>query len=207
MNYRNLVDTKKDKSVSLAQTSDEYLGTFWFGLDAHQKQRVTMIDYKTNSLVDRILPSDRSLFDAPLRVRAAYSSDTQKGVFLITNTEIEYHDLNAGTTARSSLNKYTFFGDDLITDLQFPISISQHTGTQKTPALFTTEGSGLNKGVRFLVPTQIGKSNNYKMISPARLRLSSPQGCKAIDSPVYINGGYNMDYDCGDQMLRFKLAY
>jgi hypothetical protein len=39
------------------------------------------------------------------------------------------------------------------------------------------------------------------------LRLSSPVGCKAIDSPVYVNGGYHMDYDCGDKMLRFKLAY
>jgi hypothetical protein len=207
MNYRNLVDTKKDRSVNLMQTSDEYLGTFWFGFDAHQKQRVTMVDYKTNTLVDKILSSERSLYDAPLRIRSAYSSDTQKGVFLITNTEIEYHDLVAGSVARSSLNKYTFFGDDLIVDLQFPISISSADGKSKTPALFTTEGSGLNKGVKFLVPTTIGNSKNYKMVSPARLRLSSPQGCKAIDSPVYINGGYNMDYDCGDQLLRFKLVY
>jgi subtilisin family serine protease len=207
MNYRNLVDTKKDKSVSLSQTSDEFLGTFWFGFDAHQKQRVTMVDYKTNSLVDMMLSDERSLFDAPLRVRAAYSSATKKGVFLITNTEIEYHDLIDSSVARSSLNKYTFFGDDLIVDLQFPVSIAQKNGKDKIPALFTTEGSGLSKGVRFLIPTKIGNGKNYKMISPARLRLTSPQGCKATDAPVYINGGYNMDYDCGDQMLRFKLVY
>lgn len=207
MNYRNLVDTKKDKSVSLSQTSDEFLGTFWFGFDAHQKQRVTMVDYKTNSLVDTMLSDNRSLYDAPLRVRAAYSSATKKGVFLITNTEIEYHDLNDSSIARSSLNKYTFFGDDLIVDLQFPVSIAQKNGKDKIPALFTTEGSGLSKGVRFLIPTKIGTGKNYKMIAPARLRLSSPQGCKATDAPVYINGGYNMDYDCGDQMLRFKLVY
>lgn len=207
MNYRNLVDTKKDKSVSLSQTSDEFLGTFWFGFDAHQKQRVTMVDYKTNSLTDAMLSDDRSLYDAPLRVRAAYSSATKKGVFLITNTEIEYHDLIDSSIARSSLNKYTFFGDDLIVDLQFPVSITSKNGKDKIPALFTTEGSGLSKGVRFLIPTKIGNGKNYKMVAPARLRLSSPQGCKATDAPVYINGGYNMDYDCGDQMLRFKLVY
>lgn len=207
MNYRNLVDTKKDKSLSLSHTSDEFLGTFWFGFDAHQKQRVTMVDYKTNQLVDTILSSDRSLYDAPLRVRAAYSNAQRKGVFLITNTEIEYHDLNDSSIARSSLNKYTFYGDDLIVDLQFPISIASKTSADKIPALFTTEGSGLSRGVKFLIPTKMGVSKNYKMISPARLRLTAPKGCKPTDAPIYINGGYNLDYDCGDQMLRFKLVY
>ena len=208
--YRNLIDTKKDKTVNLSKTADEYLGTFWFGFDAHQKQRVTLIDYKTNSIVDQILPNDRSLFDAPLRIRAAYSNANQKGVFLITNTEIEYHDLINQTIARSSLNKYTFFGDDLIVDLQFPVSITAKNGLDKIPALFTTEGSGLNKGVKFLIPTQMsdtGNNRKFKMISPARLRLSSPQGCKAVDSPVYVNGGYHLDYDCGTEIMRFKLTY
>ncbi len=212
LQYRNLIDTKKDKTVSLAKTSDEYLGTFWFGFDAHQKQRVTLIDYATNSIVDQLLPSDRSLFDSPLRVRAAFSSGKQKGVFLITNTEIEYHNLATNKTsrssvARSSLNKYTYIGEDLIVDLQFPISLTARGSQEKIPALFTTEGSGLNRGVRFLVPTEFGESNNYKMVSPARLRLSSPEGCKAVDAPVYINGQYHLDYDCGDKILRFKLVY
>lgn len=207
LNYRNLIDTNKDKSLSLSKTSDEYLGTFWFGFDAHQQQRVTMIDFKNNMIVDKILKGKRSQYDAPLRVRAAFSSPTEKGVFLITNTEIEYHDLNRSTVARSSLNKYTFLGDDLMVDLQFPISLFSSNGQTKVPALFTTEGSGLNRGVRFLVPTQIGDKSNLEMISPARLRLSAPKGCRSIDSPVYVQGGYHLDYDCEDKILRFKLTY
>lgn len=207
LNYRNLVDTKKDKLLNLSRTSDEFTGTFWFGFDAHQKQRISMINFTNQSLYDQILPNDRSLFDSPLRIRAAFSGENSKGVFLITNTEIEYHDLTAQTTARSSLNKYTFFGSDLMVDLQFPITLTEQNGKTKRAALFTTEGSGLNKGVRFLVPTKIGESRNLQMVSPARLRLSAPQGCISIDSPIYINGDYYMDYDCNDKILRTKLVY
>lgn len=207
LNYRNLIDTKKDKSLNLSKTDDEFVGTFWFGVDAHQKQRISTIDFTNSKVTDKILSSNRSLFDSPLRIRAAFSGKKEKGVFLVTNTEIEYHNLTANKTARSSLNKYTFFGDDLMTDLQFPITLTSKDGLTKKPALFTTEGSGLNKGVRFLVPTDIGSDDNLKMVSPARLRMTSPKGCISIDSPVYIDGSYYLDYDCKDTLIRVKLVY
>ena len=190
---------------------------FWFGFDAHQKQRITTIDFKSSKMTDQLISSERNIFDAALRVRSVYLGQNRKGVFIITNTEIEYHDLNsvagAASVARSSLNKYTFIGDNLVADLQFPVTIaSQNRGTngvqpEKSPALFTTEGSGLNRGVKMLVPIFAKDGSVQQMVSPARLRLKSPQGCKALDYPVYLGSDYAMDFDCGTQMLRIKLRY
>ncbi len=216
-NYRNLVDTGKDKAHNLNSEADEFRGTFWFGFDAHQKQRITTIDFKNNKMTDQLIGSERNIFDAALRVRSVYLGQNRKGVFIITNTEIEYHNLNATagavSVARSSLNKYTFIGDNLVADLQFPVTIaSQNLSTnavqpEKSPALFTTEGSGLNRGVKMLVPIFAKDGSVQQMVSPARLRLKSPQGCKALDYPVYLGSDYAMDFDCGTQMLRIKLRY
>jgi len=215
-NYRNLIDTRKDKALQLVNDNNEFRGTFWFGFDAHQKQRVTMLDFKTGQLTDKLISSQRSIFDAPLRIRSAYMGKNRKAIFLITNTEIEYHDLTSGSMARASLNKYTYFGDDLLADLQFPITISDESAkTQgsavnadtKVPALFTTEGSGLNRGVKMLVPIFAKDGRVQQMVSPARLRLKAPQGCRALDYPVYLGSEYAIDYDCGTKILRMKLRY
>ncbi len=212
-NYRNLIDTGKDKAHTLVTAADEFRGTFWFGFDAHQKQRITTLDFKTNQMTDQLLSSERSVFDAALRVRSVYLGQKRKGVFIITNTEIEYHDLTTGSQSRSSLNKYTFIGDNLVADLQFPVTIATQVAKtsgempEKNPALFTTEGSGLNRGVKMLVPVFAKDGSVQQMVSPARLRLKSPQGCKALDYPVYLGSEYAMDFDCGTQFLRIKLRY
>lgn len=217
-NYRNLVDTNKDKAHNLSSqiskgADNEFRGTFWFSFDAHQKQRITSLDSRSNKITDQLVNSERSIFDAALRIRAVYIGEQHQGAFIITNTEIEYHDLKSKLAARASLNKYTFIGDNLVSDLQFPVTIaSQNTSTtgvstEKSPALFTTEGSGLNRGVKMLVPIFAKDGSVQQMVSPARLRLKAPQGCKALDYPVYLGTEYAMDFDCGNQMLRIKLKY
>ena len=207
-NYRNLIDTRKDKALSLVTDDNEFRGTFWFGFDAHQKQRITTLDFKTMQFQDQLVDSQIQYFDAPLRIRSAYLGQKRKGLFLITNTEIEYHDLLSKKSVSTSLNKYTFFGDDLIVDLQFPLTIAdQQSSKEKYPALFTTEGSGLSKGIRIMMPYFDNAGNPVSMLTPARLRLKAPQGCKSLDYPVYLGHGYAMDYDCGTGILRMSLKY
>lgn len=226
LNYRNLIDTRVDRILNLRSSDDEFRGTFWFGFDTHQRQRVTLIDFKTNQIYDRLLNSRTTIFDSPLRVRSAYLGQNNPGVFLITNTEIEYHDFKSQKSVQSSLNKYTFIGDDLIVDLQFPLTVrAKNSGS--LPALYTTEGSGLNTGVKMLVPLFARDLNNSKMIgqnatdqsenasstsgvlvSPARLHLKTPQGCRALEAPVFLaEKGYALDYFCGDRILRLFLTY
>jgi len=214
-NYRNLIDTRVDKILNLVNSEYEYRGTYWFGNETHQRQRVTMIDFKNHKIYDQILSSMNTIFDNPLRVRSAYLGERQRGIFLITNSEIEYHDFKSNTAVQRSLNKYTFIGDDLIADLQFPITLQSKLNHEKYPALFTTEGAGLNRGVKMIIPYFETRTNNQgkktvirEIVSPARVRMQAPKGCRPQDAPVYrADNGYSMDYYCGDRIMRLNLSY
>ena len=181
------------------------------------KQRVTLIDFATQTFKDQLLDSEQQIFDAPLRVRSAYTgsglypngkSVVRSAAFMMTNTEIQYHDLNRNEVVSTSLRKYTFVGDTLIVDLQFPLTLASHKkGVIKTPALFTTEGSGLNTSMRVLAADYDSSGKLLGITSPARLSLKSPQGCRPLDFPLYIDQEYAIDYDCGNRIMRMKLRY
>jgi len=214
-NYRNLIDTRVDKVLNLTTSADEYRGTYWFGNDTHQKQRVTMIDFNNNKIYDQLLSSMNTVFDNPLRVRSAYLGKNNPGIFLITNSEIEYHDFKSNSAIQRSLNKYTFIGDDLIADLQFPLTVQARSNKDKYPALFTTEGAGLNRGVKMIIPYFETQKNaqgkaivKREVISPARVHMQAPKGCRSQDAPVFrADSGYSMDYYCGDRILRLNLSF
>ena len=207
-NYRNLLDTKVDKLLNLRSSNDEYRGTFWFGLDAHKKQRVTAIDFNTNKMYDRLLESITTIYDAPLLVRSAYLGKKSQGVFLITNSEIEYHDFKGGSAVQTSLNKYTFMGDDLTVNLQFPITINNRKSGDKYPALFNVAGTATSRGVKMIAPVYNKAGKVEQIIAPARLHIQTPQGCRPQDAPLYLGtSGYALDYYCGDKFLRLQLTY
>lgn len=207
-NYRNLLDTKVDKVLNLRQSNDEYRGTFWFGLDTHKRQRVTAIDFATDKMYDRLFDSVTSIYDAPLHIRSTYMGKKSQGVFLITNSEIEYHDFKGGSVAQTSLNKYTFMGDDLTVNLQFPITITNRKSGDKFPALFNVAGTTISRGVKMITPIIDGTGKVQQMIAPARLHLQTPQGCRPQDAPIYLGtGGYALDFYCGDKFLRLQLTY
>lgn len=207
-NYRNLLDTKVDRILNLHQSNDEYRGTFWFGLDAHKKQRVTAIDFTNNKMHDRLIESVTTIYDAPLLVRSAYMGKKSQGVFLITNSEIEYHDFKGGSVAQTSLNKYTFMGDDLTVNLQFPITIASRKSGDKYPALFNVAGTATSRGVKMITPVYDKAGKVEQILAPARLHIQTPQGCRPQDAPLYLgHGGYALDYYCGDRFLRLQLTY
>jgi hypothetical protein len=206
--YRNLLDTKVDRIVNLQKSSDEYRGTFWFGLDAHKKQRITAIDFTNNKMHDRLIDSKTTIYDAPLFVRSVYMGKKSQGVFLITNSEIEYHDFKGGSAAQTSLNKYTFMGNDLTVNLQFPIAITSRKSGDKYPALFNVAGTAVSRGVKMITPVYDKAGKVEQILAPARLHIQTPQGCRPQDAPVYLGAdGYALDYYCGDRFLRLKLTY
>ncbi len=210
LNYRNLVDTYKDSSFNLTTSADEFRGTMWYGLDAHQQQRVTLMDGTQTKLLDKMISSQRAVFDNALMIRAGFQSATRAGVFLITNSEIEYHDLKSNQVASRSLNRYSFYGESAFVELQFPITlVDSQTKQEKLPALLKTEGSGLNRGHKIVAPVIGAASLSPVIISPAKLRLKTEKGCRALEAPVFLGqaSGYAMDYYCGDQILRVQLKY
>ena len=210
LNYRNLVDTYKDSSFNLTSSANEFRGTMWYGLDAHQQQRVTLMDGMQTRLLDKMLGSQRPVFDNALMIRAGFQSSTRAGVFLITNSEIEYHDLKSNQVASRSLNRYSFYGESAFVELQFPITlVDSQTKYEKLPALLKTEGSGLNRGHKIVAPVITSAGLDPVIISPAKLRLKTEKGCRALEAPVFLgqDSGYAMDYYCGDQILRIQLKY
>lgn len=210
LGYRNLVDTFADKTSSLASEASEFRGMMWYGLESHQRQRITLIDVEQKQIFNKMIMSQRAVQDSALLVKAGFQSKDRKGVFLITNSELEYHDLNTDQVVARSLNRYSFIGDQNFVELQFPITlVDRMNAGQKLPALFTTEQSGLSRGIRMLVPVYGKDGQLQQMVTPARLRLKSEKGCKPLESPVYLgeNSGYAMDYQCGAKILRFLLKY
>jgi hypothetical protein len=208
--YRNLIDTYADKMMSLSSEASEFRGMMWYGLDAHQQQRVTMLDLERGEMTDKLISSQRRITDNALLIKSGFQSAQRKGIFLITNSELEYHDLKADQVVSTSLNRYSFFGDANFVELYFPITLTDRLAPgQKLPALFTTEQSGLSKGIRLLTPVYTPDGRLEKMVSPARLRLKADTGCKPLEAPVYLGEtqGFAMDYQCNNKIVRFLLKY
>lgn len=208
--YRNILDTLVGEVKSLDYSNDEYAGSFWFGEGLNRQQRLSIFDNKNWELLDKQLGAQRSQFDSALRVRAAYSGQNRKGAFVLTNSEIEYHDLINGTVLSKSMERYTFFPASLMTALYNPLTLSDSRDAKsKLPALFTTESSGLSRGVKMLVPVFAKDGTAVELVSPARLRFKSLAGCKPLDTPVFegLQGAHSFDYFCGNKILRVKLSY
>lgn len=210
MTYRNLIDTNAEKALSTDTGASEYKGVMWYRLDAHKRQRVSLLDLEQSKIFDKIVGSQREIFDAALQVRGGFLSEDRAGVFLLTNSEIEFHDLMSNQVATRSLNRYSFYGDDFFVELHNPITIVDRLNpSKKVPALYTTEGSGLSFGLKLMVPVYTNKGLLAKVVTPARLSLKAGPGCKALPTPLFLGGaaGYALDYYCGDQIKRILLKY
>lgn len=207
--YRNLLDTRVDKAYSLDPSGGEFQGSFWFGEGLNRQQKLSLFNHRDSSIVDADLSAIRKQFDSALWVRAAFLGSKRKGAFVLTNSEIQYHDLGSGQTVSTSFERYTFYPDMLMTNLYFPLVLKDSTRSDaKLPALFTTESSGLNRGVKMLVPVFAKDGRLIEVVSPARLRFKSPNGCRPMDTPVFQGAeGHAFDYDCGDKILRVHLRY
>lgn len=210
VNYRNLLDTRVDKVFSLNFGNEETAGTYWFSEGKSRQQRLSLWDRLGDSWMEQELSAERSQFDSALVVRAAFSGKTRKGVFVLTNSEIQYHDLVSKRTARRSLERYTFFADSIFTNLYFPIVVKDSQSLDANlPGLYTTELSGLSRGVKMLVPIFARDGSVIEVVAPARTRLNSGVGCRPLETPVFLGGemGYALDYFCGNKMIRVPLIY
>lgn len=207
--YRNILDTRVDKILGLDYAQNEFVGTFWFGEGLNRHQRLTLFDNKNFDLLDRQLSAERSQFDSALRVRAVFAGAQRKGAFVLTNSEIQFHDLISGKVWSKSLDRYTFFPDNLFVSLYIPLTIrDERNATTKLPAVFTTESAGLSRGVKMLVPVFAKDGSAIELVSPARLRFKS-SGCRSMETPVFdgSQGAHAFDYYCGDKLLRVHLTY
>lgn len=207
--YRNILDTRIDKIQNLNYAKDEFAGSYWFGEGLNRQQRLTLFNNKDLDLLDRQLVAQRSQFDSALQVRAVYSGSHRKGAFVITNSELQYHDLISNQVVSKSLERYTFFPDRLLISLYNPMTIhDSRDAISKLPAIYTVESAGLSRGVKMLVPIFARDGSVVELVSPARLRFKS-SGCRSMETPVYdgSQGAHAFDYYCGTKILRVHLTY
>ncbi|MBL7557176.1 MAG: S8 family serine peptidase [Bdellovibrionaceae bacterium] len=214
--YRNLIETKVDKILNLDASQEEYAGTYWFNENGNREQRVTFIHFQNQKYLDQVLKPLNPLYDSALLVRASFLGSQRAGTFVLTNSEIQYHDLISGQTVGRSLERYTFYPDDFLTSVYMPITVvDSKNSNQKLPAIFTTESSEINRGVKIVVPifaeTEGAAQTKEKVIelmTPAKLRLETQRtsGCRPLNTPVFLGEkGYAFDYFCGDSILRIPI--
>jgi subtilisin family serine protease len=207
--YRNLLDTRIDRVLSTDYENEITKGTYWFGEGKTKEQRLSILSNQDFSFTDKNLKALRSQVDAALWVRSVYLGEKISAAFVLTNSEMQYHDLNSGVAVSRSLERYTFYPDMILTNLQFPLVVGDLKMKTKLPALFTSEASGLNRGVKITIPHYNDKGEVIELVSPARLRFRSQGQCKPLDAPVW--GGKDsaaaLDYFCRDRIIRFDLVY
>lgn len=208
---RNLLDTRVDEVLSLDQGSRNFQGTFWFANGPDRTQRITMLNQFGPSveLLEQILPAARGTVDSTLRVRAAFAGRDHSGAFSFSNSEVQFHDLKSGQLIAKSLERYTFFPDALFTAAQFPVVIADSQNSRELiPALFTTEESGLNRGVKIKAALRNQNGELTEIASPAKLRFKTSIGCKPLSTPVTnLDGVPAFDYFCGNKIIRAPLIY
>lgn len=208
-NYRNIFETRVDKVFNTSNDNRVYAGNFWFGEGLLREQRLSIFDNKNLDIIDNTLQAQNTQTDSALWVRAAFAGDNRNGAFVLTNSEIQYHDLDHHQVASHSMERYTFYPDMLMTNLYFPVTLGDTKNpSTRLPALFTTERSGLNRGVKMLVPVFAKDSKVIEVVSPARLRFDTV-GCTPLATPVFVGGatGHALDFHCKDTILRMPLTY
>ena len=211
--YQNLLDTRVDQAHSLDYSSFMSRGTFWFGDGPMRSQRISILipdfindDFK---MYDETLFPERGLVDSTLKIRAAFYGQQEWGAFALTNSEIQYHDMRSHEVAVHSLERYTFYPDMVFTAVHFPVTLGDSLNPgRKIPALYITEESGFNRGVKFKAAVRDQNGKLTEIVSPARLRLKSGAGCRPLANPVFADDGTTaLDYYCGNKILRTKLMY
>lgn len=209
--YRNLLDTRVGPVMSLTNEPGVYSGTFWFGEGSPKSQRTTLLLQKPNQnkVLENNIRAERGVVDSTLWVRAAFYSPERAGAFALTNSELQYVDLQSGKTVSRSLEKYTFWADYTFVALQFPMTLKDLNNPRvKIPALYNVEGSGLSKGLKIRMPVFDSKTGDLiELISPAKLRFKSAAGCRPLDFPLMDEEGTKFDYFCGNRILRLPLTF
>lgn len=210
--YRNLLDTSVDKILSLNPLDIEFNGTFWFGPGRPREQRVSLFDSYDFAFADYQLPSMRPYFDGALWTRAVYSGNNRQAAFVFTNSEIQYHDLLKNKVYNTSMERYSFFPRDIAVNMQFPVVVKDKSNPNLlVPALMNPEGSGLNKGIKLIVPRYTKDGRVVELMSPARLRFTTNKetsGCRSLDAPFFGGAeGSFVDYFCGDRIMRVNFSY
>lgn len=210
--YRSLLEAKRGPLFNLDSTLPFARGMFWFAEGALQTQKITTWDLMTQKFQNYDARALRAHFDSALWTQAVYEGEGVSGSFVVTNTEIQYHDLRSGRAVRKSLDRYSFFSDSLQILLAYPLVIQSLKGPSKLlPALFASENVDFERGVKLVVPIFAKNGDVVELVSPGTLNIKADRGCKPFKTPIQLESGETaLDFFCsqdvkeGDQVVGSK---
>lgn len=205
--YHNLLESREDKLWSLKPGNVNFYGQFWFSQAAYREIGLAVYDSKEKTLNQFDLSALREHTDAPLWVRSASLGKGKLNAFVFTNSELQFHDLKLNQIASRSLERFTFYVGSAFTNFHYPSVIRDQRTNQKIPALYTPEVTELSKGIKFIVPNYNAQGKLIELISPARLRMQSEEGCRSVDVPVVHSRATELDYICKDKIIRLPLEF
>lgn len=196
--FRSLLEAKRGALFNLDSTTPFARGLFWFAEGGIRTQKITTWDQLQNRFQHYDAQSLRGHFDSALWTQAVYAGEKTAGAFVITNTEVQYHDLLSGRAVRKSLDRYTFFSDSLQILLAYPLVIQSQNGPSKyRPALFATENIDFERGVKLVVPIFAKNGHVVELVSPGTLNIKAGVGCKPFKTPIQLASGETaLDFYC-----------
>ncbi len=199
--FRSLLEAKRGPLFNLDSTTPYSRGMFWFSEGGLRTQKITTWDQINNQFQHHDARSIRGHFDSALWTQAVYKGARSAGAFVITNTEVQYHNLMTGHAVRKSLERYSFFSNTLQILLAYPLVIQSSEGPSAyRPALFATENIDFERGVKLVVPifAKDGKSEEVvELVSPGALNVKAGAGCKPFKTPIQLSSGETaMDFYC-----------
>lgn len=196
--YRSLLEAKRGPLFNLDSNRPFARGMFWFSEGALQTQKITTWDMVTSRFQNYDARALREHFDSALWTQAVYEGDKMSGSFIVTNSEIQYHDLRTGRAVRKSMERYSFFSDSLQILLAYPLVIQAKKGpTKLIPALFASENVDFERGVKLVVPIFAKNGDVVELVSPSTLNIKADKGCKPFKTPIQMESGETaLDFYC-----------
>jgi subtilisin family serine protease len=213
--YRNVLATSVDQILNLATDAvNTFVGTFWFGPGINRDQRISTLVDNDNQIKDFHVASLRNRIDAALKVRALFGDDHKLSAFVMTNSELQYHDLVSNEIAYRSLERYTYIQDDEFTSFHYPMLITDEKTGEGVPSLYITQSTEFSKALKVIVPVYSTSNKLGELIVPAKLRFKTDKGCVLLENPTRysLKGVPSLDLLCQQenqqyQLFRIEMAY
>ncbi|MEK6579503.1 MAG: hypothetical protein AABZ55_09790 [Bdellovibrionota bacterium] len=151
-----------------------------------------------------------SITDSVFRVAAAFDHGPFTGSFAQTHYELQFHERATGTVYVTSAHRFSFLPAAMLSRISFfPVLVGQTGSAQFLPGLMTPEGLGFTQGLEVAVPVSGDEIHPQRLIRPARLHLSSGEGCDELSVPIPAteNTPSRLSYFCGTHFLRIPLTF
>lgn len=206
--YRNFKATEPDSVLSLSAGPITSVGNAWVNRSSKRSLQMTIAQLTNQGLrrYDQKLIAARGSVDSPLAMQSAYLGDNKAEAMVLTNSELQHHDLVTGKVIAKSLERYSFFGNGLI-KVHFPIVVADSRSKTKLPGIYIPDGIGIVNNLKIRTILRDSKGHASEIVTPARFRIKPENQCLSIKGIAQDSkGNPALDFICKDKIHRVPLV-